>query len=248
MRRYQVQCVDRVTGTETPVLVDATSAEAARAWAIQEGHMVGRVADVGPGAPDVSPTPAAAHAEVTARAEDHDAAGERQAMIDAARQWQRQRSASGGAGGQGFGDTQKLVASLEAIASSPIITHPRRTLLIVIIAASLVTTTISQIITLGFRFAFGGAAGTMRALSNATPTSADGSGTLGAASTDPRVLSLIEQINAQNTAGANAGVPTASPEQVEQATKQIEDLKKLYEDTANDPMGDKERRLPARKP
>ncbi len=241
MRRYEVQCVDRVTGAETPVLVDASSLDAARAWAISEGHMVGRVTDVGPADADASHEVTSSHAGV----EDPQAARERQAMIDAARQWQRQRAAgSVGVGSSGGAvDTQRLAASLDAIASSPIVTHPRRTLFIAIVLASVVTSTISQIIILGFQVVFGGvASGVLRApsaLSIPSDAPASASASPGEQPMDPRIAAILEQMKAQAGSGGAPGAPTASPEAVDAAKKQIEAIRKLYEDTANNPMGDK---------
>ncbi|MBX9736619.1 MAG: hypothetical protein K2X32_06805 [Phycisphaerales bacterium] len=256
--------MDRSTGTETPVLVDATSEDAARGWAIDEGHLVGRVIDTGPANVAYSSSPPTRR---PAAPDDdggiHLGSGapsdadeqRRQEMIDAARQWQRQRTSSGASaasfgasgGGGGGGELAEISRSLKAIAESRLVCKPRRTLLMCVVGGLFIGSTITTVLTTMVQIAMTGAASNLtRAAAVAIPTpSAPGNGTQQAPmSIDPQTLAIFQQMMAQkNGAGGGAlpGAPGAgvSPEQMKSITDQLDALKKLYEETANNPMGDK---------
>ncbi|MBL0870825.1 MAG: hypothetical protein IBJ18_09650 [Phycisphaerales bacterium] len=112
MQRFRVQCVDRQTGQEHAVLVDALDAESAKAWAIDEGWLVGRVETEAGQARTVSPqlqpasaltappTPPAAPAQSSTLPANADTSEALRAIAN----------------------------SLQVIASSSIVAKPRRTL------------------------------------------------------------------------------------------------------------------------
>jgi hypothetical protein len=275
MRRYQVQCVDRSTGAETPVLVDATSEDAARGWAIDEGHLVGRVIDTGPANVAYSSSPPTRR---PAAPDDdggiHLGSGapsdadeqRRQEMIDAARQWQRQRASSGvaatgfgvgagGSGGGGGGELAEISRSLKAIAESRLVCKPRRTLLMCVVGGLFIGSTITAVLTTMVQIAMTGTGTnllrTTAALQTpAIPASPGAGAPQATAQMDPQTLAMIQQILAQQNGGAGAGgggLPAlpgtsgagVSPEQMKSITDQLDAIKKLYEETANNPMGDK---------
>ncbi len=256
MRRYQVQCVDRATGAETPVLVDATSEDAARGWAIDEGHLVGRVLDTGPANVAYSNSPPTRTPAPSSDADEQ----RRQEMIEAARQWQQQRASTGtsvssfgagvgGSGGGGSGgELAEISRALKAIAESRLVAKPRRTLLVCVVGGLFIGSTITTVLTTMVQLAMTGSALNRTIATVAAPASTPSTPGTGTPQTgtniDPQMLAMVQQMMAQQNAGGAGPLPGTpgtgvSPAQLKSITDQLDAIKKLYEDTANNPMGDK---------
>lgn len=121
MQRYRVQCVDRQTGQEHAVLVDALDAEAAKAWAIDEGWLVGRVE--AEAAPAIAHTPQTAVAPAQVLAPQPHASA--QALVQPAPHAQPSFALNQADSTEAL---RAIAKSLEVIAGSAIIAKPRRTL------------------------------------------------------------------------------------------------------------------------
>lgn len=119
LSRFQVHCASREDGSEYVLEVDAASEEDARQWAIQEGNMVGRVTQVGVGGVEARPAAAAFAPTIPLNPQQ-------QAMIDAARNWQRDKQVA--ASDPQATEMRRIADSLAIIAQSPMIARPRRTL------------------------------------------------------------------------------------------------------------------------
>lgn len=134
MQRFRVQCVDRQTGQEHAVLVDALDAESAKAWAIDEGWLVGRVEpEAAQAIPSASITRTAA---TTASPQLHqDPAQAFTVTVSSTPSAAAQRPTHG----QSDEQMKAIAEALTRIASSALVTRPRRTLIVsMLLAASII--------------------------------------------------------------------------------------------------------------
>lgn len=135
MQRFRVQCVDRQTGQEHAVLVDALDAESAKAWAIDEGWLVGRVEpEAAQAIPSASVTRTSA--ATTASPQSHQDPAQAFTVTVSSKP---STTAPNPQYGQSDEQMKAIAEALTKIASSPLVTRPRRTLIVsMLLAASII--------------------------------------------------------------------------------------------------------------
>ncbi len=134
MQRFRVQCVDRQTGQEHAVLVDALDAESAKAWAIDEGWLVGRVEAEAAQASSA----ATVNRTVGTAPSPHPQHDPTQAFTVTVSSTPS-AAAQSPTHGQSVEQMKAIADALTRIASSPLVTRPRRTLIVsMLLAASII--------------------------------------------------------------------------------------------------------------
>lgn len=206
MKRFEIHCVERQTGSEHLIEVEAPDEFSARHWAAEQGYMVGLVKDLSvpmmPGVPSVS----TASSPVTSQ---HAPSPDRESMIKAARVFQQQSRDQQAIASTSAPELRDIADALKRVAESPLISRPRRTLLLCVVAGM---------------FLGGGLTSVLTVLIQATMMPRLG-GLSGATLTG----GSIEAGGMTVPLPAGGAGTTVSPQQLEGAVKVIEDYKKLLD-------------------